>query len=82
MGGMKRVQKYAGTCVRTGGLTPKSVWLSRVNHNETGAWMDGMMHGHGTYWWKNGDAWEGTFIRNELHGKVGVDWGPHTRAVR
>jgi hypothetical protein len=35
----------------------------------TGMWMDGMMHGHGTYWWKNGDSWEGNFIRNELHGK-------------
>lgn len=34
-----------------------------------GAWMDGFMHGHGTYYWLNGDSWEGSFIRDEMQGK-------------
>lgn len=34
-----------------------------------GAWMDGFMHGYGTYYWRNGDSWEGSFIRDEMHGK-------------
>ncbi|DBA03883.1 TPA: hypothetical protein N0F65_004573 [Lagenidium giganteum] len=35
----------------------------------TGQWMNGLMHGKGTYYWKNGDTWEGNFIRDEMQGK-------------
>jgi|UniRef100_K3WKV3 hypothetical protein len=34
-----------------------------------GMWMDGFMHGRGTYFWSNGDSWTGNFMRDELQGK-------------
>lgn len=34
-----------------------------------GLWMDGSMHGHGTYLWSNGDSWEGNFCIGEMYGK-------------
>ncbi|TYZ66966.1 hypothetical protein PybrP1_001776 [[Pythium] brassicae (nom. inval.)] len=34
-----------------------------------GSWMDGFMHGEGTYYWDNGDSWTGHFIRDEMEGK-------------
>lgn len=34
-----------------------------------GAWMDGFMHGQGTYFWSNGDSWTGNFMRDEMQGK-------------
>lgn len=35
----------------------------------TGEWMNGFMHGPGTYFWDNGDSWTGHFLRDELEGK-------------
>lgn len=34
-----------------------------------GAWMDGFMHGQGTYFWDSGDSWTGHFLRDEMEGK-------------
>lgn len=34
-----------------------------------GSWMDGFMHGNGTYYWDNGDSWTGHFIRDDMEGK-------------
>lgn len=34
-----------------------------------GAWMDGLKHGLGTYYWASGDSWDGSFIRDEMQGK-------------
>lgn len=34
-----------------------------------GTWMDGLMHGEGTYYWDNGDSWTGHFLRDEMEGK-------------
>lgn len=34
-----------------------------------GAWMDGLMHGQGTYFWDSGDSWTGAFMRDEMEGK-------------
>ncbi|GAB9471694.1 hypothetical protein Gpo141_00008896 [Globisporangium polare] len=34
-----------------------------------GAWMDGFMHGQGTYFWDSRDSWTGSFLRDEMEGK-------------
>ncbi|TMW57316.1 hypothetical protein Poli38472_003241 [Pythium oligandrum] len=34
-----------------------------------GEWRDGFMHGRGTFYWRNGDAWEGHFCRDEMQGR-------------
>jgi hypothetical protein len=34
-----------------------------------GEWKNGFMHGKGTYYWRNGDSWEGNFCRDDLQGK-------------
>lgn len=34
-----------------------------------GEWKDGMMHGKGTYYWRDGASWEGNFCRDELQGR-------------
>jgi hypothetical protein len=33
-----------------------------------GKWDKGLKHGSGTYTWKDGSCWEGTFKNDELHG--------------
>ncbi|GLE04193.1 hypothetical protein PINS_up013104 [Pythium insidiosum] len=40
-----------------------------------GTWVDGMRHGRGKVFWRNGDAWEGTFRRDELQGKGVFSFG-------
>ncbi|KAJ0410677.1 hypothetical protein ATCC90586_003746 [Pythium insidiosum] len=40
-----------------------------------GAWVDGQRHGRGKVFWRNGDAWEGTFRRDELQGKGVFSFG-------
>lgn len=34
-----------------------------------GTWMDGLKHGHGTYYWATGESWCGHFVRDEMQGK-------------
>lgn len=33
-----------------------------------GEWVNGEMSGNGKYYFTNGDVWEGSFRKNELHG--------------